>query len=120
MHFVEAKSHPIFADAPPPKSIENLKFLQRSLAECAKTHGFFTIDAHRRAKSLAECTKTNGFFTIEAHRYIKTHVFLQLFRNASVHLSCKIVLFNVFLHLREDKSRIAHAEPTHSLRIAHA
>ena len=23
MHFVEAKSHPIFADAPPPKSIEN-------------------------------------------------------------------------------------------------
>ena len=76
MHFVEAKSHPIFADAPPPKSIENSRFLQRSLAECAKTHGFFTIDAHRRAKSLAECAKTNGFFTIEVHRYIKTHVFL--------------------------------------------
>ena len=76
MHFVEAKSYPIFVDAPPPKSIENAWFLQRSLAECAKTHGFFTIDAHRRAKSLAECAKTNGFFTIEVHRYIKTNVFL--------------------------------------------
>ena len=28
MHFVEAKSHPIFADAPPQKSIENFRFLQ--------------------------------------------------------------------------------------------
>ena len=27
MHFVEAKSHPIFADAPPPKSIGNLRLL---------------------------------------------------------------------------------------------
>ena len=31
MHFVEAKSHPIFADAPPPKSIENCRFLQSLL-----------------------------------------------------------------------------------------
>ena len=31
MHFVEAKSHPIFADAPPLKSIENSRFLQSLL-----------------------------------------------------------------------------------------
>ena len=36
MHFVEAKSYPIFVDAPPPKSIENFRFLHSLLKIAAK------------------------------------------------------------------------------------
>ena len=45
MHFVEAKSHPVFADTPLPKSIENSRFLQSlikiGIKIAKKTMGFY-------------------------------------------------------------------------------
>ena len=91
MHFVEAKS-PRCALL---ESIENSRFLQRSLPECAKPDGFFPkkyaskcISSRRDRldapslksientrflqRSLPECAKTDGFFTIDAHRWAKS------------------------------------------------
>ena len=79
MHFVEAKSHPIFADAPPPKSIETRRFCK----VCSR--------------SLLKCTKTNGFLTIGVHRCAKTHEFFHLFHTCLIYLPFKMLTFTVFV-----------------------
>ena len=74
-------------------------------ARNAKLSGPCAHDVVKRPK----CAKTNGFSTILVHGCAKTHVFLHIFRMALVHLSCKMVVFVLFLQFCENCSRIAHA-----------